>query len=95
MGQGEANAFFDRLLTDIDWATGELLMFGRPVVTRRKVAWYGDRPFSYSRATKQALPWTPVLKEMKDIAEHESGERYNSCATQPVPQRGGGDGVAQ
>ena len=81
MGQGEADGFFDRLLDDIAWAHDELLMFGRPVVTRRKVAWYGDRPFSYtySRATKQALPWIPVLKEMKDVAERESGEHYNSC----------------
>ena len=81
MGQGQADDFFRRLLEEIPWAHDELVMFGRPVVTRRKVAWYGDQPFAYtySRATKQALPWVPVLAELKALVEQHSGERYNSC----------------
>lgn len=80
-GLGQADHFFRCLLAEIAWAHDELLMYGRPVVTRRKVAWYGDRPFSYtySRATKQALPWTPVLQELKELVERQSGENYNSC----------------
>ncbi|NWO07238.1 MAG: alpha-ketoglutarate-dependent dioxygenase AlkB [Alteromonadaceae bacterium] len=81
VGLDQADHFFERVLTEVAWAHDELLMFGRPVVTRRKVAWYGDRPFSYtySRATKQALPWTPVLQELKALVEQHSGEHYNSC----------------
>ncbi len=81
MGLNQADHFTERLLAEIAWAHDELVMFGRPVVTRRKVAWYGDRPFSYtySRATKQALPWTPVLQELKALVEQQSDESYNSC----------------
>jgi len=81
MGQGQADRFFECLLAEVTWAHDELMMFGRLVVTRRKVAWYGDRPFTYtySRATKQALPWVPVLAELKALVEQHSGERYNSC----------------
>lgn len=81
IGQARAEDYFDRLLVEVDWAHDELLMFGKPVVTRRKVAWYGDRPYTYtySRATKQARPWTPALQELRKITEEASGERYNAC----------------
>lgn len=56
-------------------------MFGRHIVTKRKVAWYGDRPFeySYSNITKQALPWTPELLELKRETEKAARETFNSC----------------
>jgi alkylated DNA repair dioxygenase AlkB len=81
IGQVRAEDYFERLLEEVDWAHDELLMFGKPVVTRRKVAWYGDQPYTYtySRATKQALPWTPALQDLRRIAEQASGERYNAC----------------
>ena len=48
---------------------------------KEKVAWYGDENFeyTYSNTTKQALPWTDELLELKEIAENRTGERYNSC----------------
>jgi alkylated DNA repair dioxygenase AlkB len=50
-------------------------------LTKRKVAWYGDIPFeyTYSNATKTALPWTENLLILKKIAEQTTGETYNSC----------------
>lgn len=81
IGHSQADRFLERLLAEIAWAHDELVMFGKPVVTRRKVAWYGDRPmaYTYSRATKQAQPWVPVLAKLKELVEQCSGERYNSC----------------
>ena len=51
------------------------------IVTKRKVAWYGDKPFkyTYSKTTKSALPWTKELLELKDIIEKKTGETFNSC----------------
>jgi len=45
------------------------------------VAWYGDAGFSYtySNTTKQALPWTKELLELKGIVEKLSGSSFNSC----------------
>lgn len=81
MGLAEADGYFQAVLDEVAWAHDEVVMFGQPVVTKRKVAWYGDQPFSYtySRATKTALPWTVALKALKEIAEAASGERYNAC----------------
>lgn len=77
----EANHFFNVLLNEIEWRNDEAIIFGKKILTRRKVAWYGDLPFeyTYSNATKTALPWTDNLLILKKVAEEATGETYNSC----------------
>ncbi|KXK19019.1 MAG: alpha-ketoglutarate-dependent dioxygenase AlkB [Saprospiraceae bacterium] len=81
MERCEADAYFDSLLSNIAWQNDEAIMFGKRIVTKRKVAWYGDLPFeyTYSRISKYALSWTPELKRLKYITEKATGETYNSC----------------
>lgn len=77
----EADKFLNVLSTDISWEHDEVMMFGKKIITKRKVAWYGDKPFdyTYSHVKKSALPWTSALKAIKDKVEACSGETYNSC----------------
>ena len=79
--KNNADFFFNHLLKTIEWKNDEAIIFGKRIVTKRKVAWYGDHAFSYnySNVTKHALPWTKSLKNLKEIAERETGETYNSC----------------
>lgn len=79
--QHKANNYYNHLLNEIAWQNDIAVIFGKAIVTKRKIAWYADRPFSYtySGTTKTARPWTPILVELKAIAERESGETYNSC----------------
>ena len=81
MSREEADHYFDSLMRDIAWQQDQAVIFGKIITTQRKVAWYADQPFSYtySKTTKQARPWLPVLIELKNIIEKESGERFNSC----------------
>ncbi len=81
MSDAEASDFFNRLLNNIEWRNDEAVIYGKHYVTKRKVAWYGDKPFSYSysNTTKEALPWTAELQTLKTLAEKLSGETYNSC----------------
>ncbi|MBL7712735.1 MAG: alpha-ketoglutarate-dependent dioxygenase AlkB [Chitinophagaceae bacterium] len=77
----EADRYFDQLSTDIEWKNDEARIFGKHFITKRKVAWYGDSNFSYtySNATKQALPWTKELLELKKRVEQLTGTVFNSC----------------
>ncbi len=77
----KAAYYLDELLNTIAWKNDEAIIIGKLIVTKRKVAWYGDRPFeyTYSNTTKQALPWTNALLELKALAEKTSGETFNSC----------------
>lgn len=76
-----ADEFYNSLLHNIDWKNDEAVIFGKKIITKRKVAWYGDKDFeyTYSKSTKTALPWTDDLLELKKIAEQKTGETYNSC----------------
>jgi alkylated DNA repair dioxygenase AlkB len=77
----EANLYYQNLLETIAWRNDEAIIFGKKITTKRKVAWYGEKPFSYtySNTTKHALPWTPELLALKTVIEKETGETYNSC----------------
>ena len=81
LDRSTADAFLNTLLTDIEWRNDEAVIFGRKIITKRKVAWYGEKPFeyTYSNTTKQALPWTSALLELKEIIELHTGETFNSC----------------
>ena len=76
-----AQKYFHRLMESVDWRNDEAFIFGKRIITKRKVAWYGDQDFTYtySHSTKRALPWTAELLELKQIVEKASGETFNSC----------------
>ena len=81
LNQKEADFYLNRLLQTIEWRNDEAIIFGKKIVTKRKVAWYGEKLFeyTYSNTTKLALPWTKELLELKNIIEKETGETFNSC----------------
>jgi len=81
MPPNKAMHYFDQLYETIEWRNDEAVIFGKHIVTNRKVAWYGEMPFeyTYSNTTKLALPWNQVLLELKKITEETTGETYNSC----------------
>lgn len=76
-----ADQYLERVLSEIAWENDQLFIFGREIITKRKVAWYAEQPFSYtySNTTKTARAWTPVLLDLKAVAERASGETYNAC----------------
>jgi alkylated DNA repair dioxygenase AlkB len=77
----EANRYFELLLKNILWKNDETIILGKHIVTKRKVAWYGDSNYlyTYSNATKQALTWTKELLELKRLVEQITGAKFNSC----------------
>lgn len=81
MSQAKANEYLAELLENIAWQNDQAIIFGKLIITKRKVAWYGDSNFNYtySNTTKHALPWTPALLELKALAEATTGETFNSC----------------
>jgi len=73
--------YYNVLLNAIAWKNDEAVIFGKRIITKRKVAWYGDTDYyyNYSNVTKQALVWTKELLDLKTIVEAESKATYNSC----------------
>lgn len=77
----QVEKYYHSLVNNISWKNDVAVMFGKRIETKRKVAWYGDKPFeyTYSNHTKLALPFTHDLIILKDLVEQKTGETFNSC----------------
>lgn len=81
LSKEQADFYFNKLLDTIEWRNDEAIIFGKKIITKRKVAWYGEKPYeyTYSNTTKYALPWSKELLELKTWIEKETDESFNSC----------------
>ncbi|MFT5519892.1 MAG: alkylated DNA repair dioxygenase AlkB [Enterobacterales bacterium] len=81
MDMDKADYFMQALFKNISWENDQARILGKHILTKRKVAWYGDKPFqyTYSNNTKEALHWIPELLELKALVEAECNETFNSC----------------
>ena len=77
----EVSRYLNTFIETLQWQQDEVTMFGKKIITRRKVAWYGDSSlaYTYSGTTRYALPWTPQLLEVKNIVERACGHTFNTC----------------
>jgi hypothetical protein len=73
--------FFQEILDNIDWENERVIMFGKEIITKRKVGFYSDAniSYTYSSKTKKGLLWTPPLLELKTIIETITKSTYNAC----------------
>jgi alkylated DNA repair dioxygenase AlkB len=81
LDKNQCDLYYQKLIKTIQFKNDEAIIFGKKIITKRKVAWYGASEFSYtySKITKTAYIFTKELLELKEIVEKESGETYNSC----------------
>ncbi len=81
LAKEQSDFYLNRLLETIEWRNDEAVIFGKKIITKRKVAWYGEKSYAYtySNTTKYALPWTKELLTLKTLIENETGATYNSC----------------
>ncbi len=76
-----ADDHFDNLFNRIVWKNDEAIIMGRHIITKRKVAWYGDKNYcyTYSNIKKTALVWNEQLLFIKKIVENRLQISFNSC----------------
>lgn len=72
---------YQQLLDEIEWQQDEAFIYGKHYITKRKVAWYGTAPYAYtySKTTKIARPFTPLLIRLQQQLEALHKAAYNSC----------------
>ena len=77
----EVKQLYESLLNNIHWENERVIMFGKEIVTKRKVAFFSDPSISYRYAskTKIGLPWTNTLITIKNRIESITKESYNAC----------------
>ncbi|PJZ26769.1 alpha-ketoglutarate-dependent dioxygenase AlkB [Leptospira hartskeerlii] len=81
LSKDSSDDYLKILLKDIPWKNDEAIIFGKHIITKRMVAWFGDSDYeyTYSNTTKKALPWTKELSDLKSLAEKITETKFNSC----------------
>lgn len=74
-------SIYDDLFNKIAWQQDQIMMFGKAIATKRKVAFYADNhiDYTYSSMKKKGLPWTPELIQIKEEVESLTSTTYNAC----------------
>ena len=77
----EAEDYLEKLFNKIQWRQDEVMIFGKKITTKRKMAWYGDEKFeyTYSKMTRTAQLWNEQLLQLKQRVEEVTGLEFNSC----------------
>jgi len=72
---------YEELLNNINWVNERVVMFGKEIITKRKVAFYSDESivYTYAGKTKIGLPWKDPLILLKNIVESLTKQTYNAC----------------
>ena len=77
----QSEIYYVKLLNEINWQHDVVKIFGKEIITKRKVAFLGDEGifYKYSGKTKIAEKWLKFILEIKSTVEQISGEKFNAC----------------
>jgi alkylated DNA repair dioxygenase AlkB len=77
----QCSALFEVLQTSLDWQHDRIIMFGKEVITKRKVVWVANEgcTYKYAGVMKAPSPWTPELMVIKNEVERLTKWSFNSC----------------
>src|SRR3954462_841197 len=76
----ESEVLLKRLMDEIDWKQESIRVPGKVIPLPRLTAWYGDEGtvYRWSGITQHPLPWTPLLKKIKQAVESVAKTTFNS-----------------
>jgi len=77
----QSEIYYVKLLNEINWQHDVVKIFGKEIITKRKVAFLGDEGISYKYSGKNKIAenWLKFILEIKSTVEQISGEIFNAC----------------
>lgn len=72
---------FEQLKHSILWKQDKMKIYGKMVNFPRLTSWYadGDQEYTYSGVVNTPIPFTPLLRQIKEAAEQQCGKQFNSA----------------
>lgn len=74
----DADALLVRLLREIPWEQGHVVLFGKSIPEPRLTAWFGPFDYAYSGRRLRRAPLPEPIAALCERVERASGERFNS-----------------
>ena len=80
IGKAASREVFSQVMEETRWQDREILMFGKPVLQPRRVAWQGDpgKSYRYSGTTWEPDPWSPTVQGVRERLLREFSLGFNS-----------------
>lgn len=80
LGDLSWEAVLQQLIDEVPWEAHTIRMFGKEYPQPRLVAWFGDpgSEYSYSGLKMNVRPWTPLISQLREIAQEHAGVVFNS-----------------
>jgi alkylated DNA repair dioxygenase AlkB len=90
----ESIELMETFINTVPWEQKTVTMYGKPIVTPRLMAWYGDtgKDYAFSGTKYNPIPWTNELLKIKTVTEKLAGITFNSVLLNYY--RDGNDSVA-
>jgi alkylated DNA repair dioxygenase AlkB len=86
-----ATKWFERLLAGTPWTAEVVTMLGKQHVLRRQTAQFG-RDYDYNPTAQIAREWTPLMLELKALAEQATHTTFDSALCNLYPDGAAGIG---
>ena len=90
----QSQLYMKYLTNDIKWKREKIRMWGREIVTKKRIAWYADegKSYTYSGSTFHPDQWNELLLEIKKHVEQYIRFQFNSVLLNEYPDGGVGMG---
>jgi alkylated DNA repair dioxygenase AlkB len=91
LGAGEADSLLAALREELAWEQRAIVLFGRPVLQPRLIAWAGSLGYRYSGQTLPPRPFTPSVARLIERVGERTGVPLNHVLLNRY--RDGGDSM--
>ena len=83
----QSQLYMKHLINDIKWKREKIRMWGREIVTKKRIAWYADegKSYTYSGSTFHPDQWNELLLEIKKQVEQYIKFQFNSVLLNEYP----------
>jgi len=83
----ESQLYMSNLTQSVLWRREKIKMWGKEIVTKRRIAWYADdgKSYTYSGSTFFPSQWNNVLLQLKEKVENYSEIKFNSVLLNEYP----------
>ena len=83
----ESQLYMRQLTQSVLWRREKIKMWGKEIVTKRRIAWYADdgKSYTYSGSTFSPSQWNNVLLQLKERVENYSEIKFNSVLLNEYP----------
>ena len=83
----QSQLYMKHLTNDIKWKREKIRMWGKEIVTKKRIAWYADegKSYTYSGSTFHPDQWNELLLEIKKYVEQYIKFQFNSVLLNEYP----------